>query len=394
MSTQSTALPAGHQDRLQAQGLGWLEGKREGAYLHTQDGRRLIDGHCGAGVFNLGRRPQALAEELKRALRETDIGNFPMISQEKALLAQALAQFVPGALECSIFAVTRGEAMDAACKVARGYTGRPALITVDGEWYGQTGFALTLSQRDDHALFAPLIPETRSIPFGDVAALRAAVDGRTAALVIAPIQAENGCREASTEYLQQAQAVCRQQGALLIVDETQSGFGRAGARFAFEAHGIAPDILVIGEALGGGIFPIAATVLTQQVNRFMNAHPLIHLSTFGGADIGCRVALKALEIYTSAEPWKNAAAQGERLKQGITKLIGAGQTPIKAVMGRGLLLALDCGTPDAAAAFCRNMIDRGLFVVPGEVAKHTAVLRPSLMISDAEAAEILSALSC
>lgn len=393
MNKNSTAFSQGRQEQMRARGLDWLEGKREGAHVYTREGRRLLDGHGGAGVFNLGRRPPALAEELKRALHETDIGNFPMVSQEKALLAQALARFVPGPLECTLFAVTRGEAVDAACKVARGVTGRPGLVALEGGWHGQTGFALSLTQRPDRDLFAPLIPETHTVPLGDLAALRDAVNDRTAAVVMEAVQAENGCRTASSEYLREAEVLCRQRGALLVLDETQSGFGRAGAKFAFQESGVSPDILVLGEALGGGMFPIAATMLTQQVNRFMNAHPLIHLSTFGGADIGCRVALKALEIYTETEPWKNAAVMGERLKAGIQEIIDAGHTPLRAVNGRGLLLALDCGTPDAAAGFCRDALGRGLFLVPGEVARHSAVLRPSLLLSETEAAEILTALA-
>ena len=142
-----------------------LEGKRTGAHFFDADGRKYIDGDSSAGIFNLGRRHPELAEELKRAMRATDQGNFPIISEEKALLAEALAGFVPGALECSLFGVTRGEAFDAACKVVRGFTKRPGLVTVDGGWYGQTGFALSLSQREDRHLFEPLVPGTAVEPW-------------------------------------------------------------------------------------------------------------------------------------------------------------------------------------------------------------------------------------
>ncbi len=368
---------------------GVIEGAREGAYLFDRDGKRYLDCCGSAGMFNLGRRHPELVAELKRAMRETDQGNFPMISQEKALLAQALADFVSGALECAIFSVTRGEAMDAACKIARGFTGRPELVTVDGGWYGQTGFALSLSQRTDRDAFGPLIPGVIAVPFNDSSAAKRAIGAKTAAVIVEPVQAENHCRAATPEYLSTLAGTCRAQGALLIVDETQTGFGRTGRRFAYEESGIAPDLLVLGEALGGGMFPIAATMLTQRVNAFMNAHPLLHLSTFGGADLGCRVAIKALEIYNREQPWSSAAKAGALLAQGLSELEGRGA--IRGVAGKGLLLSLDLGSRESAVAFCGALARHGLLAEPGAVAEHTVVLRPSLLISDQEAAAILDA---
>jgi acetylornithine/succinyldiaminopimelate/putrescine aminotransferase len=371
---------------------GMLECKREGAYIYDQHGNRYLDAHSSAGTFNLGRRPPELVTELKQALRETDLGNFPMISQEKAWLAKTLADFVPGSLECCVFSVTRSEAMDAACKVARGFTGRPELITVDGGWYGQTGFALTLSQREDRDAFGPLIPQVRTIPFGDFEAAAQAISSKTAAVILEPVQAENHCRTAAPAYLQTLERLCQERGALLVLDETQTNFGRTGARFAFEHSDIQPDILILGEALGAGMFPIAATILTQRVNAFLNNHPLLHLSTFGGADIGCRVAKRAIEIYDRERPWINAAAMGGKLLEGLREIAQQPDSPIRHVAGLGLLLSLDLGAPERARAFCKTAARHGLLIVPGEVARHTVVLRPCLTITDTQTQELLEAI--
>lgn len=392
-TTNSTIFPKARMERLNALGLGFAEGKREGAYVYDTDGRHYVDGYCSAGTFNLGRRPPELIAELKQALCETDIGNFPIVSLEKANLGQALAEFVPGDLECSLFGVMRGEAMDAACKVARGFTGQPRLLSLEGGWHGQSGFALSLSQREDSKLFGPLIPETGILPWGDLNAAKSIIDGRTAAVILEPIQAENYCRQVSEEYVRGLAELCRINGALLVFDETQTNFGRTGAKFAFEVLGVSPDILVLGEALGGGVFPITVTLMTQRVNSFLNKHPLIHLSTFGGADVGCRVALKALELYARLEPWNNAKEQGGILMKGIADLVMAGGSPIRGAVGKGLLISLDLGTPEAAAGFCRNAAANGLILMPGEVAKHTVLLRPSLLINEAETQEIMAAIS-
>ncbi len=125
------------------------EGRREGVRIFDEKGRALLDGVSGEAVFNLGRRPETLAAALAAAVAETDQGNFPMISSEKADLAEALARFCPGHLDCAVFGVMRGESMEFACKAARGRTGRMPLVTFDGAWHGETGFALSLSDRPD-----------------------------------------------------------------------------------------------------------------------------------------------------------------------------------------------------------------------------------------------------
>lgn len=392
IAKENLCVPQARLDALRSLGVDFKESARGGAHVFDSDGRRYLDGVCSAGIFNLGRRPPELVEALRTAVRDTDQGNFPMISIEKAALAKAMADFVPGPLECSVFSVTRGEAMEFACKVSRGFTGRAGLLTVDGGWYGQTGFALSLCAREDAEAFGPLIPDVRTMPFGDMAAAEKCIDSSTAAVILEPIQAENHCRCASPEYLRALSGLCAQRGALLVFDETQSNFGRCGRRFAFEEIGAIPDVLILGEALGGGMFPIAATVITQRVNTFMNRHPLIHMSTFGGTDIGCRVALAALELYATKRPWENAAAMGTALVSGIESLMQTPACPVKGVAGKGLMLSLDLGLPDRARAFCRAAADNGLLLLPGQVAKHTVVLRPSLLITESEKDEILTAL--
>ncbi len=397
MDTQSwdktESLPGGGLSELRETGLDILECKREGPYVWDENGKRYIDCNCGAGTFNLGRRSPELIQALKDGVRETDQGNFPLVSEEKAMLAKTLADFVPGPLDCSVFSVVRGEAVDFACKVARGVTGRTELVTPDGGWYGQTGFALSLSQCSEQESFGPLIPDVRVMPWGDIGGAEGTIGSETAAVILEPIQAENHCRAADTDYLTALADLCRARGALLVLDETQTNFGRAGAKFAFEEIGVAPDVLVLGEALGGGMFPIAVTMMTPRVGRFMRRHPLIHLSTFGGSDIGCRVAMKALEIYDRERPWRNAEVMGRYLHHGIEKIAGQPDSAIRGVTGKGLLLSLDLATEDQAKAFCRHAVQNGLLVAPGQVAGDTVVLRPSLTISEDVAEAILKALS-
>ncbi len=376
-------------ENMQHEGRAVVEAAREGACVFDSEGRRFIDGDSAAGIFNLGRRNAILVEELKCAVRETDQGNFPMISVEKARLAQALSAFVGGELDCSIFSVMRGETVEFACKLARGFTGRRELVTFDGAYLGETGFAMSLSADAQKEKYGPLVPDVRVLPFGDIKAARAGVSAKSAAVIIEPVQAENHCRCASDSYLIELKKICRDRGVLLVLDETQSGFGRCGDRFAFLRSGVEPDMLIVGEALGGGLFPIAATVITQRVNEFLNAHPMIHLSTFGGSDIGCRVAKKALEIYSELEPWHNARRIGDRLRNGIETVIAEQPQSIKSLAGVGLLLSLQLADEEAACAFCRRASQNGLLLSRGRIRRDTVMLRPPLTLTDAEADEIL-----
>ena len=369
-----------------------VEGRREGAWVWDLEGRRFLDCVGGRGLYNLGRRHPALVETLRAALHQTDQGNFPMISKEKADLAQALTELVDGGLEGVVFGVMRGEAMDFACKVARGFTERRTLVTVDGGWYGETGFALTLSAREDKGRFGPLIPGVRTIAQGDLEAAHDALTTDAAALIIEPIQAENHCRTAEHAYLRGLQQLCHKNGTLLVFDETQTGFGRTGARFASSLSGVVPDILVLGEALGGGLFPISATLLTARVKGFMDEHPLIHLSTFGGSDLGCRVAARALELYQELEPWRNARQQGRRVRAVVAELAATGAGGLRSVAGEGLLLSLELADPAEATRWFEALAAEGVLVARGEVARHTIVLRPSLLLMSAEADELIRAL--
>ncbi len=366
------------------------EAKARGCRVYDSDGQVYLDAIGGYGTYNLGRAHPRLAGALAEATaRRTDQGNFPLISLEKAALAESLARFVGGKLSVALFGVTRGESMDAACKAARGATGRAQLLTVDGGSYGQTGFALSLSARRDKDLYGPLIPEVGLITMNDPAELDL-VGGRTAAVVLEPMQAENGCRAATADYLRALRRRTREVGALLIIDETQTGFGRTGHRMAFQAAGIEPDILVLGESLGGGMFPITATLLNPAANAFMSKNPLVHLSTFGGHDAGCRVALAALETYERIAPWEAAAASGELLGASLRSLARRFPRLVRRIAGAGLLFSLTMTDSAVAekliqAAVVPRVVDGapaplGLLIETGRVATDSVVLRPSLLM--------------
>lgn len=380
----SKAFVAGLKNR----GADILENGGKGSHIFGHDGSTYLDCSSGKNIYNLGRCHPALSETLKNASQNTDQGNFVAVSEEKALLGERLSRFMPFGLECAIFTVVRGEAMDAACKIARGHTGRSGLVSVEGGAYGSTGFALSLSSVPEKRQFGHLIPDVRIIPLNNSIEAKKAIGKNTAAVIMEPIQAENGCRIPNLPFLKDLRSICDATGALLIVDETQTGFGRCGKKFASEISGIRPDIMILGEALTSGMFPMTAAAFTPEVKRFFDIHPLIHLCTFGGHDVGCRVAINALDIYDSTVPWQNAKEKGGVLLRGL-KTLAENNSGIRSVEGIGLLVALAFDTPETARHICIKARENGLLFEQGELAGHTVVIRPPLTLSDGELADIL-----
>jgi putrescine aminotransferase len=361
----------------------FIEDARNGAYIIDAYGTKYIDCYSSASTYNLGRRNERLISTLKQAIFETDQGNFVMISEEKALLAEKISKFVPGPLDCMLFGVTRGESMDAACKLARGATGRPGLITVDGGAYGDTGFALSLSEHPLKKDFGDLIPGIAVVPFGDHAAAEAAINQNTAAFILEPVQAEYHCRCVDTDYLKHIRRLCDSTGACLIFDESQTGFGRTGKKFAYEHHGIYPDILVVGESITGGMFPMTAMVFTSKLKQFFDVHPLIHLSTFGGHDVGCLVASAALDEYEQIKPWQNASAQGAKIMNELKSAMTADER-IRSLNGLGLLISLSFSSTETADRFCFLASKNGILLRKGIVDCCCVLIRPSLLITEGE----------
>lgn len=384
-------VSASHVKALAALGHDFVEASAQGADLSDEKGRIYLDCYTGGGIHNLGRRPEAVARALKENLPVADQGNFPMISREKSQLAQRIAGFVPGPAECSIYGVVRGEVFDFACKLARGVTGKRDLVSPEGGWYGQSGFALSLTTHPYRNDFAPLVPGARIERFDSPESVRRAITDATAGVFIEPIQTENHCAAPSREIREAVRERCRETGAVLVVDETQTGFGRTGRRFAFEHFDWEPEAVLLGEALGAGIFPICAGVISQRLNRFLNAHPLIHLSTFGGSDLGCTVATAALEEYEKVKPWENAARRGKQIRAALAPLVGADESALLSMAGEGLLISLALSSSDKAERFCKALAGAGVFAKPGRVAANTVVFRPPLTIGDEHVERMVSA---
>ncbi len=378
---------------MRAAGLDIIEAQRSGPWVWDLDGRRFLDCFTSAGSFNVGRRNPRIVAAAHAAIDRLDHGNFLLCSREKAELAAKLAEITPGELTCTMFGTGGGEAVDFAIKVARGSTGRPRIVSSVNGYHGHTGFALSAAGRGAFRQpFEPLMPEFAQVPFGDTDAMAAAVDEQTAAVLLEPIQGEGGIVMPPPGYLAAVRAICDRAGALLILDEIQTGLGRTGRWWAGEHFDVVPDIMTIAKSLGGSLVPISATVFTEEVREFMIPNPFIHLSTFGGSDVACAVALEVIAVIEETDLVAHAAAMGERLFAGLDSIAEAHPEVISEVRGIGLMAGVEYAEDSMGPRMSYHLASHGVLAVYSGNQPAVMRLMPSLVVEEAEVDYLLEAL--
>ncbi len=368
-------------------------GQREGSYLVDMDGRkRLFNLHCNGGVFNLGHRNAEIIAALMAAASELDIGNHHLLSQERGRLAAQLAEIFPGNLNTTVFSVGGGEAIDLAIKVACGFTGRSEIISARGGYHGHTGLALAAGDEKYRAPFNMRFTGFTQVPFNNIPALEKQLSDSTAAVILETIPATLGIVIPESDYLSSVADLCRRIGSLLIIDEVQTGLGRTGRLWGFEHFDVLPDIVVIGKGLSGGIYPIAATVISDRLAKVFDPDPFIHISTFGGAEIGCRVAQKVLEITTQPEFLSHINAIASQLKRGLTNLQAKYPKTLLGFRQLGLMIGLELAGIDGGKIMTRAAYDNDLLMVYAGNNPAICQCLPPLTISTAEVDHVLGRL--
>jgi putrescine aminotransferase len=274
------------------------------------------------------------------------------------------------------------------------HTGRPAFVAAEGAFHGKTLGALSASGREVYKKpFEPLVPGFTHVPFGDADALARAVTQETAAVILEPIQCENGIRIPPTGYLAAAREICDRHGSLLILDEIQTGFGRTGRRWACDWEGVVPDIMTLGKALGGGVMPIGAFVARPPVWDIFEENPYIHTSTFGGNPLACAAALAAIAEMERLDVPALCAARGEQLLEGCRQAAQAYPDLVCDVRGRGLLVAVEFTDSDVAGLVIAGLAQRK--ILAAYVLNNPKVLRfePPAVITPEEVTYVVRSLA-
>ena len=371
-------------------GVPLVMGRREGYCIWDLDGHRLIDIHLNGGVFNLGHRNPELVETLRDSLDELDIGNHHFPSQARGELAERLAALSPGSLRYTVFASGGSEASDIAIKSARRATGRRKIVGIDAGYHGRTGLSGAVGDDSAARYFLSDSPEHFvAVPFNDLEAMeRALSPGDAAAVMIETIPATYGFPVPQEGYLPGVADLCRRYGALYIADEVQTGLGRTGPLWAVERYGVEPDILVIGKGLSGGVYPIAATLLGESCSDWLRDNGWGHVSTFGGSEVGCRVALKVLEITTRDETREHAERVAAHLEHGFAELRSR-EPFLKGVRQQGLVMGLEFEGKAGALQLLRPLYEHGIWAMFAGFDPSVLQCKPGLLIDLALCDELL-----
>ena len=369
-----------------ALGLDLVMGERQGArFRDAYDGRWLYNCHCNGGVFNLGHRHPAVVAAVREAMDHLDIGNHHLVSGWRALLAERLADSTDGLLPGVVFGVAGGEAIDLALKVARAHTGRPGIVSAVGGYHGHTGLAMAAGDPEYRDPFGPNLPGFVQVPFNDLDAVDRAVDDTTAAVILESIPATLGMPIPTPGYLQGVQQLCRDRGVCFVLDEVQTGLGRTGSMWYFQQEGLEPDIIVTGKGLSGGVYPITATLMTAELHAFFADHPFVHISTFGGSELGCVAALAVLDIVEAPGFLGRVRDLGERFETGLAGLD-------LELRRRGLFMGLKFAEEGDGLVATRDLMSAGVFAVFANNDTSVLQLLPPLTVTDEEADDIISIL--
>jgi acetylornithine/LysW-gamma-L-lysine aminotransferase len=354
----------------------------QGARVWDADGREYIDCVAGIGVAGAGHCHPAIADAISEQAHRLVTGSEMFYNDKRAEMYERLATMVPEGIERFFLCNSGSEATEAAIKFARLTTGRPGIIAATGAFHGRTLGALSATFRKEYRdPFGPLVPGFSHVKYDDIEKLEAAVNDQTAAVILEVIQGEGGVIACRPEYLRAARELCDRHGAMLIVDEVQTGFGRTGKWFATQHHGVTPDLIAMGKAIAGGV-PMGAVGMGERVTGLK---PGVHGSTFGGNPLACAASAATLMVYQTERLDEHAAEMGAYLRGRLEEI----NSPlIKEVRGMGLLVGIELKI--RAARVVEAMMARGVLALTAG----TTVLRllPPLVIGPRELDTVVEAL--
>ncbi|QMW24190.1 class-III pyridoxal-phosphate-dependent aminotransferase [Sandaracinobacteroides saxicola] len=371
-------------------GVEIVMGKREGYRFADQSGRWLHDLHLNGGTFNLGHRNPVLCGVLAVALTEVDIGNHHFPSPARARLAQQLLATQGFGADHVVFSTTGSEAVDVAIKAARRATGRRAIVSIDRGYHGRTGLSGAAGDDDAARYFLSDSPaEFVRVPWNDAEAMEVAVrTADAAAVILEPLPATYGFPLPAPGYLAAVRDICTRHDALFIADEVQTGLCRSGDWWAIEHFGVQPDILVTSKGLGGGLYPIAATLLTPRPAAWLAENGWAHVSTFGGAELGCHVASAVIDISGQPETRATIAASARHLGDGL-RAIQRDTDYLVEVRQTGLIFGLKFDHEQGALHMMKALLDEGVWAMFSGFDTSVLQFKPGLLLTPDACDDIL-----
>jgi acetylornithine/succinyldiaminopimelate/putrescine aminotransferase len=354
--------------------------RAEGVYLYGPEGKSYMDLISGIAVSSLGHGHPKIIEAIKhqvdKHLHVMVFGEY--VQSSPNLLAAKLTSLLPPELDCVYYVNSGTEANEGALKLAKRVTGRTEIVSFRKSYHGSTHGSLSVSGNEKKKYaFRPLLPDVRFINFNNPAELTQITE-RTACVIVETIQGDAGVRIPTVEYMQALRNRCTEVGALLILDEIQTGMGRTGKLFAFEHFGIVPDILTIGKAFGAGL-PIGAFISSYAHMQTLTFDPMLgHITTFGGNPVCCAAALAGLEVLTEDGVLEQVEKKGALLESLLV------HPSIKEIRRKGLMFAIDFETEDQVYKIVNECLQQGVITFWFLSCPNSFRLAPPLTITEEE----------
>ena len=381
----------GRIDTFAASGISIIMGRREGYRFWDLDGREFMDFHINGGVYNLGHRNPELIRVLREALDHHDIGNHHFASVPSVALAEKLVKLSPlGMCRYVVFTTGASEANDVAVKSARYATGRRRIVAPDIAYHGRT--IMTGAIGDDSAarFFHSDYPdECVKVRYNDLDAMEAALKRKdVAAVLMETIPACLGFPQLDPGYLPGVKALCERYGTLYVADEVQTGFGRSGKLWGIENWNVAPDIMVIGKGTSGGLYPIAATLLSEQAGGWLKANGFGHVSTFGGSELGTIVSRRVLEICSDPKTLAHVKKIADYMVAGFRD-IQQRHPYLLEIWSTGLVMGLRFDNRNGAVHMQKALYENGVWTIYSPYDSSALQWNPGLLIDNAYCDEAL-----
>ncbi|WP_026314487.1 putrescine aminotransferase [Heyndrickxia acidiproducens] len=375
-----------------------VEWSDKGSCFQDVNGKQYIDCLGGFGIYNVGHRHPKVVKAVEYQLKRQALHSQDLLDPLRAILAKILAEITPGDLKYSFFTNSGTESVEAALKLAKMYSGRTTFVAATRAFHGKSLGSLSGTAKGMFRKpFLPLVPGFRHVPFGDIDMMRttfetcALVGEDVAAVLLEPIQGEGGIILPPDGYLQEVRALCDEYGALLILDEVQTGMGRTGKMFAAELYGVVPDIICLAKAFGGGIMPAGAVVAKEKVFKNLFDNPFMHTTTFGGNPLACAAAIATISVLLEEDLPARAAKVGDYFLARLKEQAKGHEDKIFEIRGQGLMIGIEFQNDVIGYNFAKGMFDEGILVAGTLVNSKTIRIEPPLTIAIEEVNQVITA---
>ena len=380
----------------ESEGFASIEWTGDGCYVEDVQGKRYLDCLGGFGIYSCGIRHPKIISAVKAQLDRMPMSSQELLDPLRGALAHLLGEIMPGDLQKCFFINNGTDAVEGAMKLARLHTGRTGFISCLGAFHGKSYGSLSLMGKAEYRVpFEPLLQDVYFVPFGDAEAVEdelkkaQQVGFDVAAVVAEPVQGEAGAVVPPDDYWPRLREICSRYEVLLIADEVQTGLGRTGALWGVDHWDVAPDIMCVAKAIGGGVMPLSAFVSTPEIWKVLEKNPAIHSTTFGGNPLACAAGIAAINVVLEEDLPAKAAKSGAFLLGELQKMRERYADVWVEVRGKGLLIGMEFVDSEFGYAVAAGLFKRGVLVSGTLINAKTLRIEPALDISREQCDEIL-----